>query len=98
MRIGIRAETRAGEARVGATPETVKKLVANGLHQVLVEAAAGVPASIPDEQFQAAGATVVASVKELYAQLAHEAWLVRRTTWLSTRYWCWVWARWAGWW
>ena len=30
MRIGIPAETLAGEARVAATPETVKKFIAQG--------------------------------------------------------------------
>ena len=36
MRIGIPAETRAGETRVTATPETVKKMRASN-HQVLVQ-------------------------------------------------------------
>jgi NAD(P) transhydrogenase subunit alpha len=58
MRIGIPAETRPGELRVAATPETVKKLVATGHHTVLVEAGAGVPASIPDAAFADAGATL----------------------------------------
>ena len=44
MRIGVPAETRPGETRVAATPETVKKLVA-GKHQVMVQSGAGVPAS-----------------------------------------------------
>ncbi|MSQ73827.1 MAG: Re/Si-specific NAD(P)(+) transhydrogenase subunit alpha [Betaproteobacteria bacterium] len=65
MRIGIPAETRSGETRVAATPETVKKLVA-GKHSVLVQAGAGNGASIPDAQFQAAGATIAASAAELY--------------------------------
>ncbi|MHB0921054.1 MAG: hypothetical protein ACYC22_11570, partial [Thiomonas delicata] len=37
MRIGVPAESVAGEARVAATPETVKKLVAQG-HVVVVQA------------------------------------------------------------
>ena len=41
MKIGIPAETRPGETRVAATPETVKKLVA-AKHQVIVQAGAGV--------------------------------------------------------
>lgn len=68
MRIGIPAETRAGETRVAATPETVKKLVSGGLHQVIVQAGAGIAASIPDNQYQAAGATIVNSAQEVYAQ------------------------------
>jgi H+-translocating NAD(P) transhydrogenase subunit alpha len=35
MRIGVPLETAAGETRVAATPETVKKLKAQG-HQLLV--------------------------------------------------------------
>jgi proton-translocating NAD(P)+ transhydrogenase subunit alpha len=66
MRIGIPAETRAGETRVAATPETVKKMLAAG-HQVLVQLGAGAGASLPDADFQAAGATLV-SAADLYAQ------------------------------
>ena len=40
MRIGIPAETHAGETRVAATPETVKKMLAVG-HAVMVEQSAG---------------------------------------------------------
>ncbi len=36
MRIGVPLETRAGETRVAATPETVKKLISQG-HQVLIQ-------------------------------------------------------------
>jgi NAD(P) transhydrogenase subunit alpha len=56
MRIGIPAETRAGETRVAATPETVKKLAAK--HQLIVQSGAGIAASITDEAFAAAGATI----------------------------------------
>jgi NAD(P) transhydrogenase subunit alpha len=55
MHIGIPAETRAGEARVAATPETVKKYVALG-HRVSVERNAGAAASQPDAAYEAAGA------------------------------------------
>ncbi len=58
MRIGIPAETRAGETRVAATPETVKKMAASG-HQVLVETGAGANAHYPDAEFAAAGAQLV---------------------------------------
>jgi len=47
MNIGIPAETRAGETRVAATPETVKKLAAGGRHSILVQSGAGVAASVP---------------------------------------------------
>jgi NAD(P) transhydrogenase subunit alpha len=68
MRIGVPAETRPGETRVAATPETVKKLVAGGKHVVLVQSGAGTAAAVPDADFQAAGATIVASAAEVYAQ------------------------------
>ena len=67
MRIAIPAETRPGELRVAATPETVKKLMAAGHHTVLIESGAGVPASIPDEAFAASGATM-ASRDNVYTQ------------------------------
>ena len=56
MRIGIPAETRPGETRVAATPETVKKLAAK--HQVIVQSGAGLMASVIDDAYAAAGATV----------------------------------------
>ena len=68
MLIGIPAETRAGEARVAATPETVKKLVAGGHHKVVVQSGAGAGASIPDAEFQAAGATIAGAAAEIFGQ------------------------------
>ena len=68
MKFGIPAETRALEKRVAATPETVGKLTKGGRHQVLIQAGAGGGASIPDEQYVAAGASVVTSAADIYAQ------------------------------
>lgn len=68
MHIGIPAEIRGGETRVAATPETVKKYTAKGVHKVLVQSGAGAGASIPDSAYQEAGATIVTDVAELYAQ------------------------------
>lgn len=68
MLIGIPAETRAGEARVAATPETVKKLVAGGHHKVLVQTGAGVGANVPDAEFEAAGATIAGGAADVFAQ------------------------------
>jgi NAD(P) transhydrogenase subunit alpha len=67
MLIGVPAETRPGETRVAATPETVKKLTAKGLHQVLVQSGAGTGSSIPDAEFAAAGAKIAAAA-EVYGQ------------------------------
>jgi proton-translocating NAD(P)+ transhydrogenase subunit alpha len=68
MRIGIPAETRSGETRVAATPETVKKLAAGGKHALLVQTGAGDGAAIPDAEFKAAGATIVGSAGDVYSQ------------------------------
>ena len=68
MHIGIPAETRSGEKRVAATPETVKKLTASGYHKILVQSGAGIAASIPDSEFAASGASIVGSDAEMYAQ------------------------------
>ncbi|HZQ63127.1 MAG TPA: Re/Si-specific NAD(P)(+) transhydrogenase subunit alpha [Casimicrobiaceae bacterium] len=56
MLIGIPRETRPGETRVAATPETVKKMAASGKHEILVESGAGLASSIPDEHYTAVGA------------------------------------------
>ncbi|MBO9600892.1 MAG: NAD(P) transhydrogenase subunit alpha [Novosphingobium sp.] len=57
MRIAILKERAAGESRVAATPETVRKFSALGA-SVAVEAGAGASASIPDAAFADAGAQV----------------------------------------
>lgn len=59
MKIAIPKERRAGEARVAASPDTVKKLVGLGL-QVVVEQGAGLGAGVTDEDFTTAGATIAA--------------------------------------
>ncbi len=57
MRIAVPAETDAGETRVAATPDTVKKFAALGA-TVAVGAGAGLASGIPDAEFAAAGATI----------------------------------------
>ena len=64
MLIGVPAESAAGETRVAATPETVKKLVAQG-HTLRVQAGAGLAASATDAAYQAAGAEVVEAAAAL---------------------------------
>jgi len=64
MRIGVPAETRAGETRVAATPETVKKLAAK--NEVRIQQGAGAGANLPDRDFEAAGAKLVASAAEAF--------------------------------
>jgi NAD(P) transhydrogenase subunit alpha len=58
MLIGVPAETTSGESRVSVTPETAKKLIAQG-HQVRVQSGAGVTASVPDAAYIAVGVEVV---------------------------------------
>jgi len=57
MKLAILKERRAGETRVAATPETVKKLKGLGL-EVIVESGAGAGAKISDNDYIAAGAVV----------------------------------------
>lgn len=61
MRVGIVRETRTGERRVAASPETVKQLSDLG-YEVVVESGAGVEAGFSDGAYSAAGATVSKSV------------------------------------
>jgi NAD(P) transhydrogenase subunit alpha len=58
MLIGVPLESAAGETRVAVTPETAKKLKAQG-HTVRVQSGAGVAASATDEAYAAAGAEIV---------------------------------------
>ncbi|MDQ2917820.1 MAG: Re/Si-specific NAD(P)(+) transhydrogenase subunit alpha [Pseudomonadota bacterium] len=69
MRIGIPRETRPGETRVAATPETVRKLTASGRHEVIVDAGAGIASSIPDAAYEAAGARIGNAREALGADL-----------------------------
>ena len=57
MLIGIPAEITAGETRVAITPETAKKLKAQG-HTIRIQSGAGVAASVPDDAYRAAGAEI----------------------------------------
>ncbi len=57
MLIGVPAEITAGETRVAITPETAKKLKAQG-HTVRVQSGAGVAASVPDDAYTAIGVEI----------------------------------------
>src|SRR6266571_4941000 len=57
MLIGVPLETAAGETRVSVTPETAKKLKAQG-HTIRVQSGAGVAASVTDAAYEAAGAEI----------------------------------------
>jgi H+-translocating NAD(P) transhydrogenase subunit alpha len=59
MKVAVIAETDAGEPRVAATPETVKKMVALGA-SVAVQPGAGIKSGIRDEDYTGAGAAITA--------------------------------------
>ncbi|MBR1983704.1 MAG: NAD(P) transhydrogenase subunit alpha [Clostridia bacterium] len=67
MVVGILKEIMHEESRVSAIPETVKKMVADGL-TVLFEKGAGVGAFYSDELYAEAGATLVEDPEEIYAK------------------------------
>ena len=65
MIIGIPKEIMHEEARVAATPDSVKKYVADG-HKVYVEKSAGIGALHADEAYAAAGAIMCETAQEVY--------------------------------
>ena len=65
MIISIPKETIAGETRVAATPETVKKFIALGL-EVSVESKAGLAAGFSDDVYLKAGAKICSSSDEVF--------------------------------
>lgn len=65
MIIGIPKEIMDQEARVGATPQTVKSLIDDG-HQVIVQKDCGIGSYFQDEHYRTVGAQVVEDVRDLY--------------------------------
>jgi alanine dehydrogenase len=65
MKIGVPAEVKNHEYRVAITPVGVHELVAHG-HQVLVQKGAGEGSSIGDDEYVAAGATIVPSADDTW--------------------------------
>ncbi|MGN6364964.1 Re/Si-specific NAD(P)(+) transhydrogenase subunit alpha [Asticcacaulis taihuensis] len=63
LTLAVTTEQTAGEKRVAATPDTVKKWTTAGL-TVNIQSGAGLGASVPDDAFTAAGATIVKTAKE----------------------------------
>ncbi len=66
-KVGIPKEIAAGERRVAATPDTVKKLQKLGF-DVIIERSAGEAAKFSDEAYQAAGCQIINSAAELWSQ------------------------------
>jgi alanine dehydrogenase len=67
MKIGVPKETKNLEFRVGLTPSSTQVLVSQG-HQVWVETQAGFGAGYSDSDYQASGATIVATANEAWHQ------------------------------
>ncbi len=65
MVIGVPKEIMPSEARVAASPDTVKQMVEKGL-TVLIEQGAGEGSFYHDEEYQAAGAEIVADCEEVF--------------------------------
>jgi alanine dehydrogenase len=66
MRIGVPKEIKVLENRVGLTPESVREVIAHG-HEVVVEHNAGQGIGMDDAAYERAGATVVASPAQVFA-------------------------------
>ncbi len=66
MRVGVPREIKPNEHRVGLPPTAVREYVAHG-HEVLVETRAGEGAGYADQDYEQAGARVVAEAAEVFA-------------------------------
>jgi len=67
MKVGIPREIKNNEYRVAITPAGVHELVRGG-HQVVIEAGAGEGSSIPDEDFITAGAKILPTADDVWAE------------------------------
>ena len=67
LSVGVPTEVKEDERRVALTPDGVREMESHGV-QVLVQAGAGLGASIPDEAYAHAGAEVVVDAAEVWAR------------------------------
>jgi alanine dehydrogenase len=67
MKVGIPREVKNNEFRVAITPSGVNELLRHG-HEVFLEKDAGVGSSIPDSDYLAAGAKILETAEEVWAQ------------------------------
>ncbi len=65
MRVGIPAEIKDNEYRIGMIPAGVRELTDDG-HEVFVEAGAGLGSGIDDSEYVAAGATILDTADEVW--------------------------------
>ncbi|MEO6088574.1 MAG: alanine dehydrogenase, partial [Umezawaea sp.] len=67
MRIAVPREIKNHEYRVALTPAGAHELTNRG-HDVFIEAGAGLGSAITDAEYEAAGAKVLATADEVWAQ------------------------------
>ena len=67
MKVGIPREVKNHEYRVASTPAGVKELVSHG-HEVFVETDAGVGSSITNDEYVEAGAKILATADDVWAE------------------------------
>jgi alanine dehydrogenase len=67
MIIGVPKEIKLDEYRVAMLPVGVEELTRRG-HKVLIEHSAGIGSGLPDSEYQAAGAEIIASPAEIFAR------------------------------
>ena len=69
MIVGVPKEIKNTESRVGLTPPSVRELTSRG-HRVLVQKDAGLDIGLPDQQYVAAGATIVDTAQQIFGEAA----------------------------
>jgi alanine dehydrogenase len=67
LTVGVPKEIKTAEHRVALTPDGVRELERHGI-DVFVESGAGVDSAIPDADYTRAGATIVPSAADTWAQ------------------------------
>ena len=67
MKIGCPTEIKPQEFRVGVTPNAAQEAVGHG-HEVIVQSGAGLGAGFDDAAFEAAGARIIETAEEVFAE------------------------------
>ena len=65
MRVGVPSEVKQQEYRVAITPAGVQELIRHG-HTVVIQAGAGRGSSLTDEEFEAAGASILPTAEAVW--------------------------------
>ena len=67
MKVGITKEIFPGECRVGATPETARRLIEKQGFEILVESDAGAAASFSDDSYRSMGCEVTEDAASIWS-------------------------------